>query len=75
MTCLVIAAAIGCMLAILGQLGDFSESLLKRSAGVKDSGGLIPGHGGILDKVDGILFGAPALYYYILYVMGQELPS
>jgi phosphatidate cytidylyltransferase len=67
--------AIGCMLAILGQLGDFSESLLKRSAGVKDSGGLIPGHGGILDKVDGILFGAPALYYYILYVMGQELPS
>jgi phosphatidate cytidylyltransferase len=67
--------ATGCMLAVLGQLGDFSESLLKRSAGVKDSGGLIPGHGGILDKVDGILFGAPALYYYILYVMGQELPS
>ena len=67
--------AIGCMLAVLGQLGDFSESLLKRSAGVKDSGVLIPGHGGILDKVDGILFGAPALYYYILYVMGQELPS
>jgi phosphatidate cytidylyltransferase len=67
--------AVGCMLAVLGQLGDFSESLLKRSAGVKDSGVLIPGHGGILDKVDGILFGAPALYYYILYVMGQELPS
>jgi len=67
--------AVGCMLAVLGQLGDFSESLLKRSAGVKDSGVLIPGHGGILDKVDGILFGAPALYVYILYVMGQELPS
>jgi phosphatidate cytidylyltransferase len=67
--------AVGCMLAVLGQLGDFSESLLKRSAGVKDSGVLIPGHGGILDKVDGILFGAPALYYYILYVMGPELPS
>jgi phosphatidate cytidylyltransferase len=67
--------AVGGMLAILGQLGDLSESLLKRSAGVKDSGVLIPGHGGILDKVDGILFGAPALYYYILYVMGQELPS
>jgi phosphatidate cytidylyltransferase len=67
--------AVGGMLAILGQLGDLSESLLKRSAGVKDSGGLIPGHGGILDKVDGILFGAPALYYYVLYVMGQELPS
>lgn len=67
--------ALGCMLAVLGQLGDLSESLLKRSAELKDSGALIPGHGGILDKVDGILFGAPALYYYVLYVMGQELPS
>jgi phosphatidate cytidylyltransferase len=66
---------VGCLLAVLGQLGDLSESLLKRSAGVKDSGGLIPGHGGILDKVDGILFAAPALYYYVLYVIGQELPS
>jgi phosphatidate cytidylyltransferase len=67
--------AIGCLLAVLGQLGDLSESLLKRSSGVKDSGVLIPGHGGILDKVDGILFGAPALYYFVLYVVGQELPS
>jgi phosphatidate cytidylyltransferase len=67
--------AIGCLLAVVGQLGDLSESLLKRSAGVKDSGLVIPGHGGILDKVDGILFGAPALYYYVLYVIGQELPS
>jgi phosphatidate cytidylyltransferase len=66
---------VGFLLAVLGQLGDLSESLLKRSAGVKDSGILIPGHGGILDKVDGILFGAPALYYYILFVIGQELPS
>jgi phosphatidate cytidylyltransferase len=67
--------AVGCLLAVLGQLGDLSESLLKRSSGVKDSAALIPGHGGILDKVDGILFGAPALYYYVLYVVGQELPS
>jgi phosphatidate cytidylyltransferase len=67
--------ALGCLLAVLGQLGDLSESLLKRSSGVKDSAVLIPGHGGILDKVDGILFGAPALYYYVLYVVGQELPS
>jgi phosphatidate cytidylyltransferase len=67
--------AVGCLLAVLGQSGDLSESLLKRSAGVKDSGVLIPGHGGILDKVDGIVFGAPALYYYILYVIRQELPS
>ena len=64
-----------CLLAVVGHLGDLSESLLKRSSGVKDSGVLIPGHGGILDKVDGILFGAPVLYYYVLYVVGQELPS
>jgi phosphatidate cytidylyltransferase len=62
---------IGGILAVLGQLGDLSESLLKRGVGLKDSGALIPGHGGILDKVDGILFGAPALYYYILYGTGQ----
>jgi phosphatidate cytidylyltransferase len=67
--------AVGIMLAVLGQLGDLSESTLKRSTGFKDSGMLIPGHGGILDKVDGILFGAPALYYYVLYIVGQELPS
>jgi phosphatidate cytidylyltransferase len=67
--------AAGCLLAVLGQLGDLSESFLKRSSEVKDSGALIPGHGGILDKVDGILFGAPALYYFVVYVIGQELPS
>jgi phosphatidate cytidylyltransferase len=67
--------AIGGILAVLGQLGDLSESLLKRSAGVKDSGVIIPGHGGILDKVDGILFGAPALYYYVLYVIRPGLSS
>jgi phosphatidate cytidylyltransferase len=67
--------AVGCLLAVLGQLGDLSESLVKRSSGVKDSAALIPGHGGILDKIDGILFGAPALYYYVLYVVGHELPS
>jgi phosphatidate cytidylyltransferase len=66
---------VGSMLAVLGQLGDLSESFLKRSSGIKDSGTLIPGHGGILDKIDGILFGAPALYYYVIYVVGRELPS
>jgi phosphatidate cytidylyltransferase len=66
---------IGAILAVLGQLGDLSESLLKRGVGTKDSGMLIPGHGGILDKVDGILFGAPALYYYILYGTGRGLSS
>jgi len=65
----------GGMLAVLGQLGDLSESLLKRGAGVKDSAHLIPGHGGILDKVDGILFSAPAMYYYSLYVTRHGLSS
>jgi phosphatidate cytidylyltransferase len=67
--------AAGIMLAVLGQLGDLCESLVKRSCGIKDSAMLIPGHGGILDKLDGILFGAPALYYFVLYVLGPELPS
>jgi phosphatidate cytidylyltransferase len=56
------------LLGILGQLGDLFESLLKRSFGVKDSGGIVPGHGGILDRLDSILFAAPAAFYYALFV-------
>lgn len=56
-------------LAIVGQIGDLAESLLKRSANVKDSGKLIPGHGGILDRCDSMMFIAPALYYYSVNVL------
>ncbi|WP_119334076.1 phosphatidate cytidylyltransferase [Geobacter sulfurreducens] len=56
------------LLGVLGQVGDLFESLLKRSFGVKDSGTIVPGHGGILDRLDSILFAVPAAYYYALFV-------
>jgi phosphatidate cytidylyltransferase len=59
-------------LGILGQLGDFTESMLKRSAQVKDSGSLIPGHGGMLDRLDSFLFSAPFLYYVLLYLFKES---
>lgn len=59
------ALLVGCALALVGTVGDLAESLLKRSIGVKDSGAIIPGHGGILDRLDSLMFAAPALYYYL----------
>jgi phosphatidate cytidylyltransferase len=60
------ALALGPMIAIAAQAGDLAESLIKRAAGAKDSGALIPGHGGMLDRVDSIIFAAPIVYFYIL---------
>jgi phosphatidate cytidylyltransferase len=61
--CVVTALLVG----LVGQLGDLFESLLKRSFGVKDSGNIFPGHGGMLDRLDSVLFAAPTLYVYARY--------
>ena len=58
------AAAAGAAVGIFGQGGDLFESLLKRAAGVKDSGTMLPGHGGIFDRADGILAAGPVLYLF-----------
>lgn len=63
------ALILSTLTVIVAQLGDLSESLLKRDAGIKDSGALLKGHGGILDRVDSYLFSGAVCYYYIHWVV------
>lgn len=61
---------LGLMVGLFCQLGDLFESLVKRAAGVKDTGRLLPGHGGMLDRVDGLLAAAPVYLFLVRYVLG-----
>lgn len=64
------ALVVGLLLGVTGQVGDLVESALKRSVGTKDTGHIIPGHGGALDRIDSLLFNTPVLFYYAVHVRG-----
>jgi phosphatidate cytidylyltransferase len=61
--------ALGLVAGTIGQLGDLGESLLKRSTGIKDSGAIVPGHGGILDRVDAVLLVTTLVYLFSRFLM------
>ena len=61
--------ALGPLIALAAQAGDLAESVIKRAAGAKDSGNLIPGHGGMLDRVDSFVFAAPIVTLYVVAVI------
>lgn len=64
------AVALGLICGVLGQSGDLFESLIKRSVGVKDSGNLLPGHGGILDRVDALMYASSGIWLYAHFILG-----
>lgn len=65
----VLGLLLGGMIGTFGQLGDLAESMLKRGAGVKEAGHLIPGHGGLLDRLDSLVFTGPVVYYFVTWVL------
>jgi phosphatidate cytidylyltransferase len=64
--------AMGAVGSVAGQIGDLFESAWKRSAGVKDSGAILPGHGGMLDRIDALILAAPAVWYYFEWVIMKK---
>lgn len=65
-------AILAVLLTGVGLWGDLAESAMKRSVGAKDSGGVLPGHGGMLDRLDSLLFTAPTFYYYVIWIISPE---
>ena len=66
------AALVGAAVGIVAQIGDLVESRIKRATGFKDAGGILPGHGGLLDRLDSIVFTVPVVYYLVALVLGPS---